>query len=197
MKKNKICGLAALLAAAALLGGCSQSGGTSSDEATAEPAATLATMSEYALIDGFTQYNSPDGGFSVQLPEGSVINDADVNDVTITVASDYDNADMVSVKRETSGIYLIENADQLDAMLGEDYSSEVSGFTVLTRDGEYCGYKYSYSSMGNDKLKGVVSMYMNRDGSAYRVEGIINNGDDPQNVEKMNTIVDTFVSYYM
>ena len=120
-----------------------------------------------------------------------------MNDVTITVASDYDNADMVSVKRETSGIYLIENADQLDDMLGEDYSSEVSGFTVLTRDGEYCGYKYSYSSMGNDKLKGVVSMYMNRDGSAYRVEGIINNGDDPQNVEKMNTIVDTFVSYYM
>lgn len=194
MKKNII--FAAAAAMTVVLGGCSLSGEPTITEAPEEPAATISVMGEYALVDGFTQYSSPDGGFSIQLPEGSVINDADVNDVTITVASDYDNADMVSVKRETSGVYLIENTDQLDTML-EDDSIEVTGFVTLSRDGEYAGYKYSYDSVGNDELKGVVSMYMNTDGSAYRVEGIINNGGDAQNIEKMNTIVDTFVTYYV
>ena len=195
MKKNFIYSIAIAAMLSAALGGCSLSGEPTASESTDQPVPTIRVMSEYGLMDGFTQYNCPDGGFSIQLPEGSVINDDDANDVTITVASDYDNADMINIRKETSGVYLIETADQLRDMLKDDSSIEVTGFVVLSLDGEYKGYKYSYNSIGNDELKGVVSMYMNKDGSAYRVNGIINNGGDAANIEHMNTIVDTFVTY--
>lgn len=80
-------------------------------------------------------------------------------------------------------------------MLKDDSSIDITGFFVLNLDGSYKGYKYTYTSVENAQLKGIVSTYFNADGSAYVVNATINNGSDERNVETINTIVDTFVTY--
>ena len=88
-----------------------------------------------------------------------------------------------------------EHRPKYNTMLKDDSSIDITGFFVLNIDGAYKGYKYTYTSVENAQLKGIVSIYFNADGSAYVVNATINNGNDERNVETINTIVDTFVSY--
>ena len=193
MKRNIIGVITAVTALTLSLGGCSLTGEPAQTE---QPAAAPVTnvLGEYTLLSGYTMYQSPDGGFSIQLPEGSTINDADLNDVTITVASAYANADMINIKKAT-GVQAVSTVDQLYNMLKDDNTIDITGFFVLNMDGAYKGYKYSYTSMDNQQLKGIVSTYFAADGSAYIVSAVINNGGDEQNVEMINTVVDTFINY--
>ena len=193
MKRNIIGVITAVTALTLSLGGCSLTG---EPTATEQPAAAPVTnvLGEYALLSGYTMYQSPDGGFSIQLPEGSTINDADLNDVTITVASAYANADMINIKKAT-GVQAVSTVDQLYNMLKDDNTIDITGFFVLNMDGSYKGYKYTHTAMDNSQLKGIVSTYVGADGSAYRVSAVINNCGDEQNVEMINTVVDTFINY--
>ncbi len=194
MNKKIISVFVAAAALTAALSGCSLTGEKDASNNTSAPAPVINVLSEYAPLGGFMQYQSPDGGFSIQLTEGSVVNDADPNDVTMTIASAYTNADMLNISKST-GVSKVENADQLYTMLKDDSSIDITGFFVLNIDGAYKGYKYTYTSVENAQLKGIVSTYFNADGSAYVVNATINNGNDERNVETINTIVDTFVSY--
>lgn len=194
MKKNVICAFAAAAALAVSMSGCSLSGEPEPTQTPAPQAQVINVLGSYALIDGYTQYQSPDGGFSIQLPEGSVVNDTNANDVTITVASAYANADMINVSK-SADVQAVENYDQLYESLGSDSSINVTGLYLLEFDGEYKGYKYTYTSAENEASKGIVSTYFHADGTVYIVKAAINNGTDERNVENVNTIVDTFVSY--
>lgn len=194
MKKNVTAVFAAAAALSLTISGCSLSGDPEPTATPAIQAQVINVLGSYALIDGYTQYQSPDGGFSIQLPEGSVVNDADVNDVTVTVASAYTNADMINISKSVD-VRAVETYDQLCETLGNDESIKVTGFYLLEFNGEYKGYKYAYTSADNEESKGIVSTYFHADGTVYIVKAMINNGTDERNVENVNTIVDTFVSY--
>lgn len=194
MNKKIISVFVAAAALTAALSGCSLTGEEDTSNNVSAPAPVMNVLGEYAPLGGFMQYQSPDGGFSIQLTEGSVVNDADPNDVTMTIASAYTNADMLNVSKAT-GVSKVETSEQLYTMLKDDSSIDITGFFVLNLDGSYKGYKYTYTSVENAQLKGIVSTYFNADGSAYVVNATINNGNDERNVETINTIVDTFVTY--
>lgn len=194
MNKKIISVFVAAAALTAALSGCSLTGEEDTSNNVSAPAPVMNVLGAYAPLGGFMQYQSPDGGFSIQLTEGSVVNDADPNDVTMTIASAYTNADMLNISKAT-GVSKVETSDQLYTMLKDDSSIDITGFFVLNLDGSYKGYKYTYTSVENAQLKGIVSTYFNADGSAYVVNATINNGSDERNVETINTIVDTFVTY--
>lgn len=194
MNKKIISMFVAAAALTAALSGCSLTGEEDTSNNVSAPAPVMNVLGEYAPLGGFMQYQSPDGGFSIQLTEGSVVNDADPNDVTMTIASAYTNADMLNVSKAT-GVSKVETSEQLYTMLKDDSSIDITGFFVLNLDGSYKGYKYTYTSVENAQLKGIVSTYFNADGSAYVVNATINNGNDERNVETINTIVDTFITY--
>lgn len=193
MRKSIVGIIAVVSAVTVSLGGCSLTAEKKSTDKS-EAAPVIAVLGEYALLGGHTMYTSADGGFSVQLPEGSVVNDANPNDITITLASAYVNADMLSITKKT-GVQAVTTTDELYQMLKDDDTIDITGFFTLSYGGAYKGYKYTYTSTSNANNKGIVSTYFAADGSAYIVKAIINNGGNEQNVENVNTVVDTFVSY--
>lgn len=194
MRKSMIGAVAIISAVAVSLGGCSLTAEKNDATTQSTAAPVMNVLGEYALLNGYMMYQSPDGGFSVQLPEGSVVNDANPEDVTVTIASAYVNADMLSITKKT-GIRAVNTVNELYEMLKDDDTIDITGFFTLSYGGAYKGYKYTYTSVSNSNVKGIVSTYFAADGSAYVVHAMINNGGNEQNVENVNTIVDTFISY--
>ena len=195
MKKNIICCAAAALSLSLVLCSCSMTG---EPEPTAQPAAAadpvINVFNEYGLVNGFSLYTSPDGGFSIQLPEGSMVNDADSNNVTISLAGSFETKDLINISKSYSQQQIKSTAELME-LLKNDNSIDITGFFTLNKDGAYTGYKYTYTAMDNPSLKGIVSLYFNSDGSAYIVNATINNGSDETNVTNINTVIDTFISF--
>ncbi|MGN0183420.1 MAG: PsbP-related protein [Candidatus Ornithomonoglobus sp.] len=195
MKKSTICSLAAASLLITAISGCGPIF-DSADEATAEPVRvdpTINVFGAYAPIEGYTEYTSADGSFSIQLPDGSMIDDSNPDSVTVTVASGYENPDLINISKSDSAQRLTSTAE-LMKMLESDNSIDITGYANINKDGAYEGYKYTYTAMDNETLKGIVSTYFSEDGTAYIVNATINNGADEENVTMINTIVDTFIN---
>lgn len=199
MKKNLLLTISAILVLTAAFAGCSKNDETAAvTEAPTEAAATssdpvINLYDEYQVADGDTLYESEDGSFSIHLPEGSTIDDSDPDNVTINIASDYENPDLINISKTVNGQKIASIASLME-MLKSDNSIDVTGFFVLQKGGTYEGYKYTYVSVDNADLKGIVSVFFADDNSAYTVNATINNGSDEDNVTKVNAIVDSFVS---
>ena len=197
MKKGIVCLLIAAAATASLSGcGCSMSGQPKPTEAPAaakiEP--TLFVYGEYALMGGFSLYTSPDGAYSIQIPEGSIVNGADPAATSVTLAGAFANPDTITITKDMAP-RMIDSTTALLELLKDDNSIDITGFYVLNRDGSYAGYKYTYTAMDDPQLKGITSVYLSSDGTAYNVTAKIYNGGDETNVTAINTIVDTFANH--
>ena len=193
MKKSIIYALLSALTVISV-SGCSMSAQPTPTIAPVErPAAVVNILDDYALLAGHTLYMSADNGFSVQLPEGSTIDDQDPNNITITIAGDYPSPDFINISYSHDA-QVIDTEVKLMDMLRDDNSIDITGFFVLKNAGAYEGYKYTYTAMSNTDLKGIKSTYFSADGSAYIVTATINNADEI-NTTNINTIVDTFINY--
>ncbi|MGN1116826.1 MAG: hypothetical protein ACI4TH_09670 [Candidatus Ornithomonoglobus sp.] len=195
MKKSTICSLAAASLLITAISGCG-SVSDNADTATLEPVhadPTITVFGAYAPLEGYTEYTSADGSFSIQLPDGSTIDDADPDSVTITVAGGYENPDLINISKSDSAQRITSTAE-LMKMLESDNSIDITGYFNISKDQAYQGYKYTYTSIDNETLKGIVSTFFSEDGTAYIVNATINNGADEENVTKINTIVDTFIN---
>lgn len=193
MKKRLLCAVLATF----MLTGCDMM--TGEPVATPTPAATKApavinVLDEYAVLDGHSLHTNADGGFSIQLPEGTTIDDGDPNNITFTIPSEFETVDTISVAyTETSTV--IDTEAKLMDMLRNDDTIDITGFFLLKNNGAYKGYKYTYTAMDDPQLKGIKSVYFANDGSAYEVTATIVNGGDEITVTNINTIVDTFINY--
>lgn len=200
MNRKILCTIAVLAIASSALVGCGAKQEeqatvtTSTQQPVAKQDPVISLFNEYAVMEGHTLYQSPDGGFSIQLPEGSTMNDSDPNNVTINIASAYANPDLINISK-TTGAQKIDSTAGLMEMLKNDNSIDITGFFVLNKDNAYEGYKYTYVSVDNSELKGIVSTFFAEDGSAYIVNATINNGGDEANVQAVNDVIDTFVNY--
>ena len=195
MKKVIVCLLIAA-AATASISGCSMSGQPKPTEAPAEAKIepTLFVYGEYALMGGFSLYTSPDGAYSIQIPEGSIVNGADPAATSITLAGAFANPDTITITKDMAP-RMIDSTTALLELLKDDNSIDITGFFVLNRDNAYEGYKYTYTAMDDPQLKGITSVYLSSDGTAYNVTAKIYNGGDETNVTAINTIVDTFINH--
>lgn len=195
MKKNLICALLTVTALCAALSGCSMTG---ESEATEQPAAApspiIFVSDEYALLEGHTLYQSTDNGFSIQLPEGCEVSGDDPANVSVTLKSEFATPDTISITK-SSDTQAVDSVEGLLEMLKDDNSIDITAFYVLKKGEAYEGYKYTYTSVDDPQLKGIKCCYFTTDGSAYTVNASIYNGGDDANVESINTIVDTFISY--
>lgn len=192
MKKRLICALLATL----MLCGCdAMTGDPAPTVGPAEtPAQVKEVLDEYAILPGHSLYTSADGGFSIQLPEGSIIDDADPRNVTASIMSEYEMPDTINILySETSTV--IDTEAKLMDMLRNDDTIDITGFFLLKNNGAYKGYKYTYTSMSDPQLKGIKSVYFANDGSAYEITATIVNGGDEITVTNINTIVDVFINY--
>lgn len=176
----------------AAITGCSLYGEPTPTPEPAAEAETIYIAGEYGMLEGYDLYTSPDGIFSIQLPQGSAINDNDSMDVTVTIPSTYENADMLNISR-TPEMQEIHEYSELRSIVSDEF--DITNFYILNMDGEYRGYKYAYSSKGSSDIKGIISVYYGTEGSAYTVNAIVNNGADSENVKYVNNIVDTFILY--
>lgn len=192
MKKRVLCSLVACL----MLCGCDMMTGDPIPTQTPVPkaAAVVNVLDEYTILAGHTQFTSADGGYSIQLPEGSTIDDADPNNVTATIISEYEIPDTVNITFSDTAAVIDTEAKLMD-MLRDDNTIDITGFFLLKNDGAYKGYKYTYTSVGDPQLKGIKSVYFANDGSAYEITATIANGGDDITVTNINTIVDTFINY--
>lgn len=202
--KNTISRIAAVTTLISLLSicGCSQNtepAPEQQNDVTAESTSSLPTIAvykDYALIPGHTVYVSPDSAFSIQLPEGNNVNDADPTNVIISLSGTFANPDIVTITKvnDANAVY---TEGQLYDLLADDNSIDVTGFYLLTdaESGSYKGYKYSFVSYADPQQKGITSTYFSPDGSAYVVDATINNGGDETNVNNINLLIDTFINY--
>lgn len=196
MKKNLLYTIASAVAMSAVISGCSMTG--EAPEPTIapveKPALTQDVFSDYALLPGYNLYQAADNSYSIQLPEGSSINDADAQNVTITIENDLGSPDNLNIK-------YVENADIIDteAMLMEalkdDNSIDITGFFVLKESGSYKGYKYTFTATSDPNFKSIKSVYFSNDRSAFIITASSPNGGDDINMTNLNTIVDTFINH--
>lgn len=197
MKKSIFRIVGAIVISSALCG-CSMTGEpVATVEPIEEPAIDTTTVlnvyGDYGLVEGFFSYDSPDGAFSIQLPEGSTVNDADPLNVVMSIAGTFANPDTIIIaKNDTPSV--IDSTAALMELLKEDNSIDITGYFTLMKDGEYEGYKYTYTSVDDPQLKGIKSVYFSADGTAYEINATIYNGGDEANVSTINTITDTFIN---
>lgn len=191
MKKILLCGILSAI----MLCGCDMMTGEPAPTPTPEvkEAAVINILDEYAVLAGHTLYTSTDGGFSIQLPEGSTIDDADPANVTATIMSEFEMPDTVNIKFTQSAKVIDTEAKLMDMLVNDD-TIDITGFFLLKNNGAYEGYKYTYTSMTDPQLKGIKSVYFANDGTAYEVTATIVNGGDEITVTNINTIVDTFIN---
>lgn len=193
--KRKITSTAIIVAATAMLSACSLSAAPEATIAPVEkPPVEIMVFGDYAMLAGHTLYNSQNNAFSIQLPEGSTINDADPNNITVTVSGDFGTPDYINISRAENATVLDSEAKLME-LLKNDNTIDITGFFVLKKEGAYEGYKYTYTSASNPQLKGIKSTYFSADGSAYIVTVTANNGGDEINMTNLNTIIDTFINY--
>lgn len=194
MKKKIICTIAAVAALAAVATGCSKDNASSTaSQTTAQSDPVLYVFGYYDVPENYTLYSSADGAFSIQLPNGSTVNDSDPSNVTINIASAFTNPDYINISKAT-GLEKISSTAQLMELLKNDNGIDITGFFTMDKDGQYEGYKYTYTSIDNPALKGIISTFFADDGSAYIVNATINNGNDESNVTTINSIVDSFIN---
>ncbi len=196
MKKNLLYTLISALLITSAISGCSMTG--EAPEPTIapveKPAASQEVLGDYALLPGYTLYQAADNSYSIQLPEGSSINDADPANVSVTIENDLGTPDNLNIK-------YVENADVIDTeaklmdMLKDDDSIDITGFFLLKKDGEYEGYKYTFTATNDALFKSIKSVYFSDDRSAYIITASSPNGGDDINMTNLNTIVDTFINY--
>jgi hypothetical protein len=194
MKKNKIYAFITAIAISSALCGCSMTGEPEPSQAPIKPDPIINVYGEYGLMTGFSQYIAPDNGCSIQLPEGSIVNDTDVNNITVTVASGFENKDLINISKST-GVRPLTTTSELMDLLKNDNSIDITGFFTLSKDGAYEGYKYTYAAMDNPALKGIVSVFFTSDGSAYTVHATIVNGNDNATVTTINSSLDSFINH--
>ena len=197
MKKSILCILGAL-AVSASVSGCSMTGEPTPtvepiDQSAVIPEMSMPIYSDYALIDGFFSYDNPDWAFSIQLPEGSTVNNDDLENVVMSISGTFENPDTIIISKDNAPV-AADSASSLMSVIGEDKSITINAFYTLTNDNGYAGYKYTYTSVDDPQLKGIRSVYMSTDGTAYTINANIYNGGDDANVLKLNTIVDTFIN---
>ena len=193
MRKTKA--FAALAAIMLTASGCSMSAPPAATIAPVEkPPVEINVLGDYALLAGHTLYKSQNNAFSIQLPEGSAINDTDINNITVTILGEYATPDYINITRAENAPVLDTEAKLME-LLKDDNTIDITGFFLLRKDGGYEGYKYTYTSMSDPQLKGIKSTYFAADGSAYIVTATANNGGDEINMTNLNTIVDTFINY--
>lgn len=193
--KRKMTSTAIIVAAVAMLSACSLSAAPEATIAPVEkPPVEIMVFGDYAMLAGHTLYNSQNNAFSIQLPEGSTINDADPNNITVTVSGDFGTPDYINISRAENATVLDSEAKLME-LLKNDNTIDITGFFVLKKEGAYEGYKYTYTSTSNPQLKGIKSTYFSADGSAYIVTVTANNGGDEINMTNLNTIIDTFINY--
>ncbi|MCH5212696.1 MAG: hypothetical protein J1G06_06760 [Oscillospiraceae bacterium] len=200
MKKKTLCTLIAVSALTASLSGCgcSMTGDPKPTEApVVQSAPVIYVADEYALLDGYTLYQSSDSGFSIQIPEGSAVSGEDPGNVSIEIAGAFANPDAINITKSPAdqAPTAVNSVEGLLQMLQDDDSIDVTAFYVLNKNEGYEGFKYHYTSVDDPQIKGIKSYYYCADGSAYIVNATIYNGGDDSNVLAINTIVDTFISY--
>lgn len=193
MKNNKFYAFVTVVAVSAMLCGCSMTGEPEPSQEPAKADPIINVYGEYGLMPGFSQYTSPDNGCSIQLPEGSIVNDTDVNNITVTIASAFENKDLINISKNT-GVQPLTTTAELMELLKNDNSIDITGFFTLSKDGAYEGYKYTYTAMDNPSLKGIVSVFFTSDGSSYTVHATIVNGADEANVSLINSTLDSFIN---
>ena len=164
MNKNKLCIFIATALLSLSVCGCSMTGEPEQTQETLQPAPIINVYGEYGLMPGFSQYVSPDNSCSIQLPEGSIVNDTDVDNITVTVASAFENKDLINISK-TTGVQPLTTTAELMELLKNDNSIDITGFFTLSKDGAYEGYKYTYTAMDNPSLKGIVSVFFASDTS--------------------------------
>ena len=193
MKKSTIYALLSILSVVSVTG-CSLSAEPAATIAPVQrPAAVVNILDDYAMLAGHTLYKSSDGAYSIQIPEGSTIDDSDPNNITIAITGEYPSPDFINITYSHDA-QVIDNEVKLMDMLKDDNSIDITGFFILKNTGAYEGYKYTYTAMSNSDLKGIKSTYFSADGSAYIVTATINNADEI-NTTNINTVVDTFINY--
>lgn len=195
MKKSTICSLAAASLLAAAVSGCGPAS-DSSDTAIVEPVSVdpiITVYDAYAPLEGYTEYTGADGSFSLQLPDGSIIDDSNPDSVTVTVAGGYENPDLINISKSDSAQRITSTAE-LMKMLESDNSIDITAYYNISKNEAYEGYKYTYNAIDNETLKGIVSTYFSDDGTAYIINATIYNGSDEENLLRINTIVDTFIN---
>ena len=198
MKTKILCTVIAITALTASLGGCSMTGDPKPTEApVVQSAPVMYVADEYALLDGYMLYQSPDSGFSIQIPEGSTVSDEDPGNVSIEIAGTFANPDAISITKTPADQppTAVNSVEGLLQMLQDDDSIDVTAFYVLNKNEGYEGFKFHYTSVDDPQIKGIRSYYFCADGSAYIINASIYNGGDDSNVLAINTIVDTFISY--
>lgn len=195
MKKKLVFTLAGAMAITAAMSGCSMTGEPTATIAPVEkPAQVVNVLDEYAILAGHTMYTAVDGAYSIQLPEGSTIDDSDPNNVNVTITGEFETPDLINIAKKDD-VTVIEAESALMDMLKNDNSIDITGFFVLKNAGAYEGYKYTYTAVADAQLKGIKSTYFSADGTAYVVTATINNGGDEVNMTNVNTVVDTFINY--
>lgn len=184
------------IAAALMLSGCSMTGDPTPTEApeTAAAPPTLVVLDEYALLNGYTLYQSADSAVSIQLPEGSTVSDEDASNISITLPSTFAKPDTINIAKVMSAQH-IDSFSALYESLKDDDTIDIDALYVINKNGTYEGYKYVYHAIDDPQLKGIRSYYFSSDDSAYIVNATIYNGGDDANFENINTIVDTFINY--
>lgn len=192
--KKKITSLV-MIVSAAMLSSCSLSAAPEATIAPVEkPPMEMAVFGDYAILAGHTLYTAQNNAFSIQLPEGSTINDTNQNNITITISGDFVTPDYINISRAENATVLDSEAKLME-LLKNDNTIDITGFFLLKKEGAYEGYKYTYTSTSNPQLKGIKSTYFSSDGSAYVVTVTANNGADEINMTNLNTIIDTFINF--
>lgn len=154
----------------------------------------ISVMDDYAILASHTLYQGKDNAYSIQIPEGSDINDDDPDDVIITIYNDSEYPNTVNIKYANDS-QVIDSESQLMEMLKDDDSIDITGFYLLNKNNAYEGYKYTCTAMNDPEFKTVKSVYFSDDRSAYIVTASTPNGGDDINMTNLNTVVDTFINY--
>ena len=201
MKKRFLCTVAALMLMASAMSGCSLSGEPDSSiapvetaSANNEPSPAYIVYGDYALLPGHAVYQNVNNAYSIQLPEGCNIDDTDPNNVTISVATELGNPNMINI-RYSENEQVIDRPSQLYDKLAYDDTIDITGIFTLSKDGAYEGYKYTSTKIDSPNIKSITSVYFSDDRSAYTVTATSEYGNDEINMTNLNTIVDTFVNY--
>lgn len=195
MKRNIVYAIVTVL----LLGAFSGCGKTTDVTPTPTPinkeVATIPVLDDYALLSGHILYqDTANNSYSIQLPEGCQINDADPNNVIISIENEFGQTDTINIKYDADA-EVIDTEAQLMESLKNDDSIDITGFFLLTNNGVYKGYKYTYTAVSDPNFKSIKSVYFAGDRSAYIITAASPNGNDDVNMNTLNTVVETFINY--
>lgn len=195
LSKKPLCTLIVGILSTLALSGCSMTGEPQPTIAPVQKEALSQTvLDDYALLPGHVLYQAADGSYSIQLPEGCSINDADFSNVSVTMETDLGTPNNLNIQY-VKDAEVIDAESKLMEMLKDDDSIDITAFYVLKKDGMYEGYKYTCTATNDANFKSIKSVYFSDDRSAFIITASSPNGNDDINMTNLNTIVDTFINY--